>query len=67
MTVQPVVEVTADQFATQAFWRQATAAASGQGHDGHAVTLVGRTEPKDEYELRCVRCEQTVVSIRVQR
>ncbi|MFI1194163.1 hypothetical protein ACH4T9_13010 [Micromonospora sp. NPDC020750] len=57
----------ADEFATTAFWRRLTAAASGHGHDGHEVMLVGQVNPTDVYELRCVRCDRPVVAIRVQR
>ncbi|MFG1846865.1 hypothetical protein [Micromonospora carbonacea] len=61
------VEVAAADFATRAFWRRLTTAASGHGHDGHPVALVGHTDPTDVYELRCVQCGVQVVTVRVQR
>ncbi|MEV5819383.1 hypothetical protein AB0L22_09420 [Micromonospora haikouensis] len=61
------LDVAAADFATQACWRRLTSVASGHGHDGHPVTLVGRTEPTDVYDLRCLQCAVTVVAVHVQR
>ncbi|MET8354154.1 MULTISPECIES: hypothetical protein [unclassified Micromonospora] len=62
----PLIEP-ASTFGSTPFWRRLNRLAAERGHAEHPTMLVGSAEVTDRYGLRCTRCDETVVSIGVDR